>query len=579
MQHVRVESAHSAWCARLREQYPHCAPAPAAVGARRLRGARGEADTANSQSSIDNGKRPMVKPGLFLCLLRRTLALALGVLPAPGTPGQEAEFRAFWANAWGKGFKDPAQVSQLVADLRAANCNAVFVQVRKRGDAYYRGSPFEPEAKTVTPTFDPLADIIRKAHDTNSGPRLEVHAWVVAYPVATAVRSPTNTSAGLFIPAKSEPRHPFNLHPDWLTESETGEQFDDLQFSFDPGHPEVQKYLFAVAMDIITRYDIDGFQYDWLRYPGATWGYNRAAVARFNSLLGRGGKPPHDDPAWIQFRREQVSALLRKTYLCALQRKPMLKMSVGTVTWSPAIAADEQWPQSMACKSVLQDWRGWMEEGILDMNVPLVFFRQAVPAAARACTDWSSFAKNHKYNRHVAIGQALSLNKPRELEAQLRLARRPTSQGNTAEGLALYGYPELIEDGIRKAEFLRVLSGPVAPGTGPRPIFAKPVPTPAMPWKARPTKGNLMGYVYGGSQTNALDGASLCLNGRAERKLTADAAGFYGAVDLASGTYSLVAAAPGFQTQTNSCSITPGKVCVRDFTLSRTLDNERQAGH
>src|SRR5438128_11229862 len=83
---------------------------------------------------------------------------------------QNPEFRAFWADAWHEGFQSAGEVSNLISNVRAANCNAVFVQVRKRGDAYYQGSPFEPAAKAVKPDFDPLGEIIREAHDTNSGP-------------------------------------------------------------------------------------------------------------------------------------------------------------------------------------------------------------------------------------------------------------------------------------------------------------------------------------------------------------------------------------------------------------------------
>ena len=48
-------------------------------------------------------------------------------------------------------------------------------------------------------------------------------------------------------------RHPFTLHQDWLDESDAGLKTDGTGYGFDPGHPEVQKYLFNVAMDIISR--------------------------------------------------------------------------------------------------------------------------------------------------------------------------------------------------------------------------------------------------------------------------------------------------------------------------------------
>ena len=79
--------------------------------------------------------------------------------------------RAFWADAYHQGFGNAAEVTKLIADARSANANAVFVQVRKRGDAYYE-SKYEPRAPRIAMGYDPLADIIAKAHDTNAGPRI-----------------------------------------------------------------------------------------------------------------------------------------------------------------------------------------------------------------------------------------------------------------------------------------------------------------------------------------------------------------------------------------------------------------------
>lgn len=68
-----------------------------------------------------------------------------------------AEFRGFWVDAYNPGLKTPQQISQLVADAKRANANAILAQVRRRGDAYYLSS-IEPRTAdvTLTPNFDPL---------------------------------------------------------------------------------------------------------------------------------------------------------------------------------------------------------------------------------------------------------------------------------------------------------------------------------------------------------------------------------------------------------------------------------------
>ena len=75
-----------------------------------------------------------------------------------------SEFRAFWVDAYHPGIKSPAEIDQLIRDVRAARANAVLVQVRRRGDAYYNRS-IEPRAAELRkqPDFDPLAYLIAAA--------------------------------------------------------------------------------------------------------------------------------------------------------------------------------------------------------------------------------------------------------------------------------------------------------------------------------------------------------------------------------------------------------------------------------
>jgi len=319
------------------------------------------------------------------------------VLLAQVTSGQtNAEFRAFWADAFHNGYKTASQVTKLVADVRAANCNAILVQARKRGDAYYNSS-YEPKASDISSSFDPLQDLIDKAHNTNTGPRIEVHAWIVAYLIWN----------GQFTPPP-QTNHPYLLHPDWLNQDNTGETWNGNNYGFDPGHPDVQQYTFDVAMDIVSRYEVDGLNWDHIRYETNTWGYHPVTVARFHARYGGSGTPSPTDSKWLQFRRDQVSALVRKAYLCGIALKPWVKMSTCCNTRAPGITNTAQWPTSAAYSSTLQDWRAWLEEGIVDMAVPMTYFDADVWGSAWA--KWTLFHKDHRYNRHVVVGPGIYLN-------------------------------------------------------------------------------------------------------------------------------------------------------------------------
>ncbi len=467
---------------------------------------------------------------------RRLATWWVAALLAAGTlAAQPRELRGWWVDTFHPALRTPAEVDALVAQARAANFNALFVEVRKRGDAYYH-SRYEPRATDVQAGFDPLGYLLQRAHNAALGPRLEVHAWIVTYII-------WNSRTAL----PAQPNHPFRLHPDWLTESFAGEQWDGANFAFDPGHPAVQEHTFNVAMDLISRYDVDGFHFDYIRYGGRDWGYNPVAVARFNAMTGSSGRPAPDDSWWLQWRRDQVTALLRRVYLAASVQRPGLKISAATITWTPAATTFPAWLRSSAWSSVLQDWRSWMAEGILDLNIPMAYFRQETHAAAWA--DWSRFARQHRYQRHVALGVGAYLNTISNSIAQMRTTR--VSQGPAApraDGVVAFSYAVPAKDGVPRADFITALTSPTAHDPVQPPIFAEPVPTPPMPWK---TDGSLLGLV--GRMTDAttgqpLAGAQIEACGVAERCWITDPNGAFASL-LPLRPAALVVSAPGYLTR------------------------------
>jgi uncharacterized lipoprotein YddW (UPF0748 family) len=490
----------------------------------------------------------------------RLAAVCIGMWVA-AAPAQTPEFRALWVDTFHSGIKSSAQITTLVNDLRAGNFNAVLPEVRKRGDAYYL-SNFEPEATDMTST-NSLAELIARAHNTNGGAaRIEVHAWIVTYNI-------WNNRSN----APPQPDHPYNLHPDWLTRNDAGVQWDGGNYAFDPGHPEVQRHTFNVAMDIISRYDVDGFNFDYIRYAGNTWGYNPVTVARFNRRFGRTGQPTPTDPDWLQFRRDQVTALVRKVYLSTMAIKPHVKISADTITWAPGPTSDTSWTNSSAAyRNVLQDWRSWMQEGILDLNIPMAYFDQA-GAYTTSWTNWNNFTKDHRYNRHAAIGPGIYMNTMADVLRQMRFTRAASPSGNFADGVVGYSYAVPVDpaDGVSRATFLAALTQTNTSlnyETNVPPIFATRVPTPVMPWKTAPTRGHIKGFVYGGSTTNPLDGAQVTVTGVVQRTALADATGFYGFVDLPPGNYGVSSTSSGFALARSNLTVTAGLVSTADLLLT-----------
>jgi uncharacterized lipoprotein YddW (UPF0748 family) len=469
------------------------------------------------------------------------------------------ELRAYWADAFATGFHTAAQIDKMLADMRSANCNAVVVEVRKRGDAYYN-SNFEPKATDVSPqSFDPLAYMIAQGHDTNGGKqRIEIHCWLVTYHI-------WNPSTAGGVPP--QPTHPYNLHPDWLMKDINGQTYIGGQYTFDQGHPGVQQHTFNVALDIVTNYDVDGINFDYIRFNNTTEGYNDVSVARFNKMFGRTGAPATDDPVWKQFRRDQITGLLRKVYLQTMAVRPSVKVSVDAITWNPSPANLSQWYSSSAAwNTVLQDWRGWLEEGIMDLVIPMNYYRQGVHP--QDYLNWMNFAKDYHYDRHAMIGPGVYLNFATNAILQMRLTRNASPNGNYAQGVCGYSYAVPSTNNlVTQSNFFKALVQPSAYDTNPVPIFSQRANPPIMPWKSAPTKGHLKGFIYGGNATNPLDGATAMINGIVR---TNDPTGFYGFVDLVPGNYNVTISFPGYGTVISNITIAAGNVATRDFILSST---------
>ena len=469
-----------------------------------------------------------------------------------------SEFRAFWVDAYHAGIKSPAEIDQLIRDVRAARANAVLVQVRRRGDAYYNRS-IEPRAAELRkqPDFDPLAHLIEAAHAVR--PRIEVHAWLAAMPLATASAPP------------AAPDHVYHSHGPaapgdemWLSVAVDGALAVEDTLSLDPGHPAAAQHLVDVVLDLVRNYRVDGIHLDRMRYAGQAFGYNPVSLARHVAVTGATGVPAPADTAWQAWRREQVTALMRQIYLEAVALKPRLKVSVATIAWGNGPADDAQWQRSSAIAGVFQDWPAWLDEGILDIAIPMNYDREAEGQQKIWFDNWIEWEKNHRGGRHLVIGLGAFLNAVEDTVAQALRARAPSALGEMAQGIAFYSYAVTNKDSVPRIDFYRALTkGRVS---GARPLFAAHVGPPLMAWKTRPVTGHLKGFVRR-SDGRMGDGLTVEITGPNDRLATVSGTGFYGAVGLSPGRYDITVTLFGQPLATASADVRAGRVTTVDLTL------------
>ena len=554
-------------------------------------------------------------------LLAASLALAASVIAAAQTPSP-AEYRGFWVDTFNTRLNTPEDVAAVVARAQQAHANLLFVQVRRRGDAWYLNSlEPPPDGVPLARDFDPLQEIVGQAHAAG----VEVHAHVVVADIWNQTTLPIS------------PSHVFNLHgltpsggnqpgrANWLTRttqpdgngtSYGGHRFG-ADFWIDPGHPDAAAYTANVIARLVSGYGIDGLHLDRLQYPEfgsanappsqaaapfANVGYNDTSLERYRRryALPADYTPSAGDASWVEWRRDQVTALMRRLYLTTVAVKPTIVVSAALFAGGEAPETDEDWAVAEPAARVFQDWRAWLDEGILDVAVPTIYRAEHVQADAESFARWTAWAESHASGRAVAIGVGAYLNSIEGTLRQTRLAlTRPSAESLTAaapaaRGVVLFSMgahnapvnqnplsPTQRDTPYRAFEDLasalttgRTTGGQAVELIAFTPVFGTPAATPALPWKAAATTGHLMGVVTT-SNGAAVDSAAVAIEtaGALSTTLAAartDGSGFYGRTGLLPGEYRVVVTPLGEGSRRSVCTVTITAGAVS--TLNLRLD-------
>lgn len=298
------------------------------------------------------------------------------------------EVRALWVVR--TTLTSPEKIEALVKAAKENGFNTLIVQVRGRGDAYYK-SRWEPRAielKEQPASFDPLAVTLAAAKREG----LQVHAWI-------------NTSLLANLDAlPSDPAHVYHKHPEWLAvpRAVAAELYslsprDPLYRSrivewskanrgelegiyTGPANPRVREHIYRIWMDVLKKYAVDGLHFDYVRLASPDFDYSRTSLETFRKWLEPQLTAPerrqlkeslkqnplfaaetHADK-FADFQREQITRLIEKVYRAVKARKP-------GVTVSAAVFANDE----NAFTRRFQDWRRWLSLGILDVACPMAY--------------------------------------------------------------------------------------------------------------------------------------------------------------------------------------------------------------
>jgi uncharacterized lipoprotein YddW (UPF0748 family) len=396
----------------------------------------------------------------------RLIAPAFAAPPPAAQPMQEG--RALWVNRWDYG--SAATIRQVMQNAKRANFNIVYFQVRGPWDARYpsRLDPCSPrlcDRLGGVPSWDPLEVAVREAHARG----LQLHAWING--LSGWESNNGATCRGLRPSVAGQPNHVLVDHPEWAMHTRAGRPMacpnGEEYVYLSPAHAGVRTHLARVAADIVRRYPVDGIHLDRIRYPGAEFGWDRAALAQF-------GRDPAANPRdWAQFRRDLVSRMVRETHdsIHAVRKVPL-----SAAVWPIYDRTRFGWTASSSgIAQFFQDTWGWAQGGYLDVAVPMTYFYVADERCSyrprrpgqEPNPDWDCMVADHvagmrPSGRHVYAGVLAGLGRD-EMARQVRIGRQ-----RGVNGFSFYFYSSLAE--LNAFGFL---------GDG---VFREPAVPPRMPW-------------------------------------------------------------------------------------------------
>ena len=373
--------------------------------------------------------------------------LAITLLFAAMVRAQAPEVRALWVVR--TTLTSPEKIHQLVSSAADNGFNTLIVQIRGRGDAYYN-SRVEPRAidlKDQPVSFDPLALTLTEAHKRG----LKVHAWIN-----------TNLLANLDV-LPTQPDHVYNKHPEWLAVPKpvAAELYNvsprdpifrqkivewskanrgELEGVYTgPANPKVRDHIYNIWMDVLKHYPVDGLHFDYVRFASPDFDYSRTSLEKFRKWLEPQlsseerkqlkealqtnplAAPEMFSPKFADFQRLQVTTLVERIYRAVKKRKPEALVSAAV------FANDEN-----AYTRRFQDWRRWLQMGILDVACPMAY-----------STDTAVFQKQ------IEVATTTAHNAKRQVWAGIGAYRIPSESAVekinvartlNAEGFILFSY-------------------------------------------------------------------------------------------------------------------------------------------
>lgn len=313
-------------------------------------------------------------------------------------------------------------VRQTIEIFKKAGLNTVYVETFWNGYSMSDGSAYVDYHKDFKgndygPYKDYLDAFITEAHLAG----IEVHAWVENFFVGYEGFPESNILTGK-LPNSTEDAPDAANRTGWVIrdyQNNEYTQFEGGKYKFiDPSNPEVRTFLLNYYKELLTNYEFDGINLDYIRYPvsrGYTGnvpydhGYSEFAAKKF---LAEQNYPENQQTLaklkddlnfstnfesaaralkveWDKFKIRQISEFVQAVHdmVSEIENERLENIIISTAVFAGTDALEQKH----------QDWESWIKDGLIEVTTPMVYYTNSDTVTLRLKEMINKIA-NNAYN-------------------------------------------------------------------------------------------------------------------------------------------------------------------------------------
>lgn len=277
-----------------------------------------------------------------------------------GIPVRKVEIRAIWLDRGSiVACGNPIGLRNLIKNLARVGFNVIFFETVNAGYPMYP-SKLLPQNPLIQ-GWDPLKVAVETAHAYG----VELHAWVWTFAVG-------NTRHNLLVNKSIDYPGPIisTKGRGWALTGPDGQLRIEKQPEIwvSPANSKARGFLQDLFSEIVTNYDVDGFQFDYIRFPfqkpESQVGFDFASK---NAFLQSTGKIPSltgpNNRVWRDWKSTLVSDFVKDTSSKLKKIKPNLKISAAV------FGID----RGLRMQQIQQDWETWLVNRWIDAVYPFYY--------------------------------------------------------------------------------------------------------------------------------------------------------------------------------------------------------------